>query len=60
MNKIRTRLSTVLLAVMMIIIIFPTTAFAGGGENIETAPPKVPEKPWNVNTLVDNFYKDNC
>ena len=45
MNKIRTRLSTVLLAVMMIIIIFPTTAFAGGGENIETAPPKVPEKP---------------
>ena len=45
MNKIRTRLSTVLLAVMMIIIIFPTTAFAGGGENIETAPPKAPEKP---------------
>ena len=45
MNKIRTSLFTVLFAVMISIFIFPATAFAGGGENIETAPPKVPEKP---------------
>ena len=45
MNKIRTSLFTGLLAVMMSIFIFPATAFAGGGENIETAPPKAPEKP---------------
>ena len=45
MNKIKTRLSTVLLMVMMCIFIFPATAFAGGGENIETVPPKAPEKP---------------
>ena len=45
MNKIRTRLFTGLLAVMMSIFIFPATAFAGGGENIETVPPKAPEKP---------------
>ena len=45
MNKIRTSLFTVLLTVMMSIFIFPATAFAGGGENIETVPPKAPEKP---------------
>lgn len=45
MNKIRTSLFTVLFSVMMSIFIFPATAFAGGGENIETAPPKAPEKP---------------
>ena len=45
MNKIRTSLFTGLLAVMMSIFIFPATAFAGGGENIDTAPPKAPEKP---------------
>ena len=45
MNKIRTSLFTGLLAVMMSIFIFPATAFAGGGENIETAPPKASEKP---------------
>ena len=45
MNKIRTSLFTGLLAVMMSIFIFPATAFAGGGENIGTAPPKAPEKP---------------
>ena len=45
MNKIRTSLFTGLLAVMMSIFIFPATAFAGGGENIETAPPKAPQKP---------------
>ena len=38
-------LFTVLLTVMMSTIIFPVAAFAGGGENIETAPPKAPEKP---------------
>lgn len=48
MNKIKTRLSTVLLMVMMCIFIFPATAFAGGGENIETVPPKAPEKPITV------------
>ena len=45
MNKIKTSLFTGLLAVMMSIFIFPATAFAGGGENIETTPPKAPEKP---------------
>lgn len=45
MNKIRTSLFTMLFSVMMSIFIFPATAFAGGGENIETAPPKAPEKP---------------
>ena len=45
MNKIRTSLFTVLFAVMISIFIFPATAFAGGGENIETVPPKAPEKP---------------
>ena len=45
MNKIKTSLFTGLLAVMMSIFIFPATAFAGGGENIETAPPKASEKP---------------
>lgn len=64
MNKIKTRLSTVLLMVMMCIFIFPATAFAGGGENIETVPPKAPEKPITVTapltpegnlTLVDDI-----
>ena len=45
MKKIRAMLFTVLLTVMMSTIIFPVVAFAGGGENIETAPPKAPEKP---------------
>ena len=63
MNKIRTSLFTGLLAVMMSIFIFPATAFAGGGENIDEAP-KVPEKPITVTapltpegnlTLVDDI-----
>jgi hypothetical protein len=63
MNKIKARLFTVLLAVMMSISIFPATAFAGGGENIDEAP-KVPEKPITVTapltpegnlTLVDDI-----
>ena len=45
MNKIRTSLFTVLFYVMMSIFIFPATAFAAGGENIETGPPKAPERP---------------
>ena len=64
MNKIRTSLFTVLFAVMISIFIFPATAFAGGGENIETVPPKAPEKPITVTapltpegnlTLVDDI-----
>ena len=43
MKKIRIRLFTVLLTVMMSTIIFPVAAFAGGGENIDTTP-KVPEE----------------
>ena len=43
MNKIRTSLFTGLLAVMMSIFIFPATAFAGGGENIDTTPKALEE-----------------
>ena len=42
MNKIRTRLLTVLLTGMMSTIIFPVAAFAGGGEMLSVklkAPP---------------------
>lgn len=49
MKKIRAMLFTVLLTVMMITIISPVAAFAGGGENIDTTP-KVPEESIPVTT----------
>ena len=63
MNKIRTRLFTVLLTLVMSIIIFPVATFAGSGENIDETP-KVPETPIPVTmpltpegnlTLVDDI-----
>jgi hypothetical protein len=63
MKKIRTRIFTVLLTIMMSTIIFPVAAFAGGDENIDETP-KVPETPIPVTmpltpegnlTLVDDI-----
>lgn len=64
MKKIRTRLFTLLLAVMMSILVFPSTAFANGDENSETTPPVVTDKPITITapltpdgnlTLVDDI-----
>lgn len=64
MKKIKTRLFTMLFALMMCIIIFPTAAFASGGENSEATPPVVTDKPTPVTvpltpdgnlTLVDDI-----
>lgn len=48
MKKIKTRLFTMLLAVMMCLCVFPTTAFANGGENSEATSPVVTDKPTPV------------
>ena len=62
MKKIKTRLFTMLLAVMMCLCVFPTTAFANGGENNVAPSPKATENPVTVPltpdgnlTLVDDI-----
>ncbi|PKM75572.1 MAG: cell surface protein [Firmicutes bacterium HGW-Firmicutes-17] len=64
MKKNKTRLFTMLLAVMMCLCVFPTTAFANGGENSEATSPVVTDKPTPVTvpltpdgnlTLVDDI-----
>jgi len=64
MKKIKTRLFTMLLAVMMIILVFPANAFAEGGEYSEVTPPEVTDKPISITapltpdgnlTLVDDI-----
>ena len=63
MKKIKTWLFT-MLAVMMCLCVFPTTAFANGGENSEATSPVVTDKPTPVTvpltpdgnlTLVDDI-----
>ena len=64
MKKIKTQLFTMLLAVVMIILVFPANAFAEGGENSEVTPPEVTDKPVTITapltpdgnlTLVDDI-----
>ena len=64
MKKNKTRLFTMLLAVIMCLCVFPTTAFANGGENSEATSPVVTDKPTPVTvpltpdgnlTLVDDI-----